>query len=65
MASRRHGTKFICEIPVDSWWTLAGEDIHVFPTYGRAHDTDHGIACWCGPERDGEEPRVIVHRPEQ
>ena len=40
-------------------------DIHVYPTFGRKHDTDHGTNCWCQPERDAEEPRVIVHHPEQ
>lgn len=49
----------------DGWIEIETSDIHVFPCFGRKHDTDHGLACWCQPERDGEEPRVIVHRPEQ
>ena len=60
MAERRTGFKFIGEV---SYGVLgAGEDVHVYPLFGREHDIDHGAACWCEPERDREEPRVIVHK---
>ena len=38
------------------------EDVHVSPTYGRAHVPSW--TCWCIPLRDAEEPLVWVHREE-
>lgn len=37
---------------------------HVYPLFGREHVTD-GLGCWCQPEPLPDEPRVIVHHPEQ
>lgn len=37
-------------------------DVHVMPTYGRAHETS--VRCWCHPVRDESEARVVVHREE-
>jgi hypothetical protein len=41
------------------------EIIHVYPLFGREHDTDHGAACWCQPEPLPDELRVLVHHVEQ
>lgn len=37
----------------------SGEDRHVYPTFGPPHVM--WDRCWCNPERDEEEPRVVVH----
>jgi len=41
--------------------------VHVYPVHHDepAHDTGHGLACWCEPYRLHDEPRVIVHRRTQ
>lgn len=39
--------------------------IHVYPLFGREHDAGHGMNCWCQPERDVDEPNVIIHHAEQ
>lgn len=38
------------------------DNIHVYPLFGREHDTEHGMDCWCEPYRDDKEPREIIHR---
>lgn len=65
MGERRRGARFIREVGFPARLASEADSIHVYPTFGRAHDTEHGTSCWCQPERDREEPRVIVHRPEQ
>lgn len=40
------------------------ELIHVYPMFGREHDTDHGLDCWCWPTFDEKCPNVIVHNVE-
>lgn len=37
--------------------------LHVYPV-GTGHDIDHGLNCWCRPYRDGREPSIIIHRPD-
>ena len=39
--------------------------IHVYPLFGREHDTDHGPLCWCQPEAEPDAPEVLVHKAEQ
>jgi hypothetical protein len=36
------------------------EVIHIYPLFGREHDTS-GVECWCHPETDGT---VTVHNVE-
>lgn len=40
-----------------------GSTVHVYPQYGRAHETD-GAKCWCEPllESHGNGAFVYVHR---
>ena len=42
---------------------MMDEPIHVYPLFGREHVTDG--PCWCEPEPLPDEPRVLVHHPEQ
>lgn len=35
-------------------------DIHVTPINDLREHED-SAACWCGPSRDDEEPRVVIH----
>jgi hypothetical protein len=37
--------------------------IHVFPVFGKTHVLD-GIGCWCHPELDVEQPKVVIHNVE-
>lgn len=43
------------------WENYSGDDgkLHVVPAFGREHVCDE--ACWCHPEPDADEPKVIVH----
>jgi len=36
-----------------------GDNRHVYPTFGPPHVM--WDFCWCHPERNGEDSRVIVH----
>ena len=37
-----------------------GEDIHVIPMHDlREHRVEE--SCWCRPQRDPEDPEVLVH----
>lgn len=36
--------------------------IHVMPVGDLREHLSQGLECWCQPEQDEEEPRVIVHR---
>lgn len=37
--------------------------IHLFPTYGRRHDTSGRQVCWCLPEPEIDRERILVrHR---
>lgn len=36
--------------------------VHVAPLIGREHDFDDH--CWCHPERDKDEPQLVVHNLE-
>jgi hypothetical protein len=40
-------------------------EIHVYPTYGREHDTE-GADCWCSPTsedyRGNGGSRLVIHR---
>ncbi len=40
------------------------ELVHVYPLFGKAHDTDHGLECWCHPSLDDDCPAVVVHNVE-
>ncbi|CAN5815546.1 hypothetical protein BH20PSE1_BH20PSE1_01220 [soil metagenome] len=59
------GTRDVCikaaikEVPQISM----DEEIHVIPEFGREHECSP--CCWCDPERDVEEPLVLIHHPEQ
>lgn len=44
-------TPLICE---------ENQEVHVYPLFGREHEFE-GLSCWCHPERDVAEPRVVVH----
>ena len=38
------------------------DEIHVFPVDDLfPHDTENGIECMCNPNRDFENPNVIIH----
>ncbi len=37
--------------------------IHVYPLFGREH-VILGLNCWCHPERDEAEPRLVIHNVE-
>jgi hypothetical protein len=43
--------------------TGGDELVHVFPVYGREHVMSRD--CWCYPERDLDEPALIIHNVEQ
>lgn len=38
--------------------------VHVYPLFGREHVLN-GFACWCNPERDLDNPYVVIHNAEQ
>lgn len=40
------------------------EFVHVYPMFGRVHDVEHGLECWCHPVRDWLEPWVVLHNVE-
>lgn len=42
---------------------LEGDNIHVYPFFGREHVLE-GVSCWCRPTRDDEEPTVVIHNPD-
>jgi len=41
----------------------ASKLIHVYPTFGRPHVL-LGYTCWCRPEIDAENDRVVIHHEE-
>lgn len=41
---------------------VVGDGVHVFPLFGRAHVLT--MDCWCHPQRDTEEPSVVIHNVE-
>jgi hypothetical protein len=51
------------------WTTHDDPPIHVYPTYGRAHEVD-GLPCWCCPRTeqvprtDGTAGLLIIHAEE-
>lgn len=43
-----------------AYYPVNGDDYtHLVPEFGRAHVLDQD--CWCEPEPDPEEPRVLQH----
>lgn len=42
---------------------IVADEQHVYPTFGREHVMT--MECWCLPERDPEEPKVVIHHVEQ
>jgi len=53
-----------CRIPQRRAEEDVEERIHVYPLFGREHDLEHGLDCWCHPVADCLEERVIVHNVE-
>jgi hypothetical protein len=43
--------------------TVVEDEVHVYPLFGREHQLVN--TCWCQPERDTQEPAMLVHHPEQ
>lgn len=37
------------------------EDVHVLPVFPGEREHPASIDCWCGPRRDAEEPRLVIH----
>jgi hypothetical protein len=42
--------------------TIMPGEVHVYPLFGREHKLDND--CWCQPERDPQEPTLLLHHPE-
>ncbi len=40
---------------------MGEQDIHVTPIDDLKDHVELGMACWCHPRRNAEEPNVIVH----
>lgn len=36
--------------------------VHVYPVFPGEREHEERITCWCDPEPDPEEPRVIIHK---
>jgi hypothetical protein len=36
-------------------------ELHVYPPADTVGAHEPSMACWCGPYRDSDNPRVVVH----
>lgn len=37
------------------------DDVHVLPVFPGEREHPASVDCWCGPRRDVEEPRLVIH----